>query len=61
MSVFVKGEVDPAFRAVREVFESSFADGRNTGAAVAVIVDGRTVVDLWGGVADTRANTATTR
>ncbi|WP_433561428.1 serine hydrolase domain-containing protein [Nocardia sp. CA-151230] len=56
MSGFVKGEVDPAFRAVREVFESSFAEGRNVGAAVAVFVDGRAVVDLWGGVADTRAN-----
>ncbi|MFE2997144.1 serine hydrolase domain-containing protein [Nocardia sp. NPDC059246] len=56
MSGFVKGEVDPAFRAVREVFESSFADGQNAGAAVAVFVDGRAVVDLWGGVADARAN-----
>ncbi|MFE3258015.1 serine hydrolase domain-containing protein [Nocardia sp. NPDC059091] len=56
MNGFVKGEVDPAFRAVREVFESSFADGRNAGAAVAVFVDGRAVVDLWGGVADARAN-----
>ncbi|WP_433593662.1 serine hydrolase domain-containing protein [Nocardia sp. CA-145437] len=56
MSGFVDGQVDPAFRAVRDVFEASFADGRNAGAAVAVFVDGRPVVDLWGGLADTRAN-----
>ncbi|WP_433672233.1 serine hydrolase domain-containing protein [Nocardia sp. CA-136227] len=55
MSGFVEGQVDPAFRAVREVFEASFADGANAGAAVAVFVDGRPVVDLWGGLADTRA------
>ncbi len=50
----VDGWVDPAFRTVREVFEASFADGQNAGAAVTVFVNGRAVVDLWGGVADTR-------
>lgn len=50
----VDGWVDPAFRAVREVFEASFADGRNVGAAVAAFVGGRAVVDLWGGLADAR-------
>ncbi|MBC7301495.1 MAG: beta-lactamase family protein [Nocardia sp.] len=54
MSGFVDGQVDPAFQAVRDVFEASFADGQNSGAAVAVYVDGRAVVDLWGGVADAR-------
>ncbi|MFC7429404.1 serine hydrolase domain-containing protein [Nocardia tengchongensis] len=56
MNGFVDGQVDPAFRAVRDVFEASFADGQNAGAAVAVFVDGRPVVDLWGGVADARTN-----
>lgn len=54
MGEFVDGWVDPAFRAVRDVFEASFADGQNVGAAVAVFVRGRAVVDLWGGVADSR-------
>lgn len=54
MDGLVDGWVDPAFRAVRDVFEASFADGQNAGAAVAVFVGGRAVVDLWGGVADTR-------
>ena len=55
------GWVDPAFRAVREVFEASFADGQNVGAAVAVFVGGRAVVDLWGGVADSRTGRPWTR
>ncbi|MQY17770.1 serine hydrolase domain-containing protein [Nocardia macrotermitis] len=54
MSGIVDGRVDPAFQAVREIFEASFADGRNTGAAMAVYLDGRPVVDLWGGIADAR-------
>ncbi|WP_430334055.1 serine hydrolase domain-containing protein [Rhodococcus sp. ACT016] len=48
----VQGQCDSAFDGVRQVFEESFADGRNLGAAVAVFADGRPVVDLWGGVAD---------
>jgi CubicO group peptidase (beta-lactamase class C family) len=54
----VDGWVDPAFGAVREVFEAGFADGRNLGAAVAAFVRGRAVVDLWGGVADARTGRA---
>ncbi|WP_235871223.1 serine hydrolase domain-containing protein [Rhodococcus spongiicola] len=50
----VQGHCDSAFDGVREVFEESFADGWNLGAAVAVFVDGLPVVDLWGGVADRR-------
>ncbi|WP_280430513.1 hypothetical protein [Nocardia brasiliensis] len=46
MNRLVHGHVDPAFRAVREIFEASFDDGQNTGAAVAVFVAGRAVVDL---------------
>ncbi|GAB2547471.1 serine hydrolase domain-containing protein [Nocardia heshunensis] len=55
MTVGVYGEVDPAFGAVREVFEASFADGQNLGASVAVFMDGRPVVELWGGIADAKS------
>ncbi|MDH6194118.1 CubicO group peptidase (beta-lactamase class C family) [Mycobacterium frederiksbergense] len=48
------GSADPAFAGVREVFEASFVDGLNWGASVAVVIGGRPVVDLWGGVADIR-------
>jgi CubicO group peptidase (beta-lactamase class C family) len=61
MSWRVDGWADPAFEAVREVFEASFADGQNVGAAVAVFVGGRAVVDLWGGLADARTGRAWVR
>ncbi|WP_119729350.1 serine hydrolase domain-containing protein [Thermomonospora amylolytica] len=50
----VQGHCDPAFKAVRETFEESFARGRELGAGVAVYADGRLVAELWGGVADRR-------
>jgi CubicO group peptidase (beta-lactamase class C family) len=49
------GSCDPAFMAVREVFDASLAAGDDLGAAVSVYLDGRCVVDLWGGVADKRS------
>ncbi len=48
----IDGECDPRFARVREVFAESFSSKLALGAAVAVVVDGRPVVDLWGGVAD---------
>jgi len=54
----MNGWADPAFREVREIFAASFADGGNTGAAVAVFVGGRAVVDLWSGLADARTGRA---
>jgi CubicO group peptidase (beta-lactamase class C family) len=52
------GTCDAAFAAVREAFEASLATGDDVGAAVAVSVDGRPVVDLWGGPADAGAGRA---
>lgn len=46
------GSCDARFARVREVFAAGFADGCELGAAVAVEVGGRRVVDLWGGWAD---------
>ncbi|MER6029579.1 serine hydrolase domain-containing protein [Streptomyces sp. NPDC001851] len=47
------GHCDARFAAVREAFEENFRERGELGAAVAVTVDGATVVDLWGGWADT--------
>ncbi|WP_439815743.1 serine hydrolase domain-containing protein [Zavarzinia sp. CC-PAN008] len=47
-----EGYCDSRFRAVREVFEQSFASGQEVGAGVAIALDGRLVVDLWGGSRD---------
>lgn len=38
-----------AFTAVRDVFADNFARGEEVGASVAVMLDGRSVIDLWGG------------
>lgn len=49
------GRVDPGFEPVREVFAGHFQRSdvyAEVGAAVAVYVKGRCVVDLWGGHAD---------
>jgi CubicO group peptidase (beta-lactamase class C family) len=48
----VQGLCDARFARVREVFADSFASGAETGSSVAVTVDGRPLVDLWGGSAD---------
>ncbi|MGW0763498.1 serine hydrolase domain-containing protein [Streptomyces sp. NPDC002814] len=48
----VHGHCDARFTAVRTAFEENFRDRGELGAAVAVTVDGRAVVDLWGGWAD---------
>jgi CubicO group peptidase (beta-lactamase class C family) len=47
----VDGTCDAAFTAVRDAFAANFAIGE-IGAACAIAVDGRVVVDIWGGYAD---------
>jgi len=48
----VQGTADPRFAAVREEFDRNFAERDEVGASVCVTVDGKTVVDLWGGIAN---------
>jgi CubicO group peptidase (beta-lactamase class C family) len=48
------GLCDPRFQLVRDEFDRNFRDRGEVGASVCVMVDGRPVVDLWGGVADRR-------
>jgi CubicO group peptidase (beta-lactamase class C family) len=48
----VRGTCAPRFELVRQEFERNFAERGESGAAVAIIVDGEAVVDLWGGAAD---------
>jgi CubicO group peptidase (beta-lactamase class C family) len=49
--VEIHGTCDPRFERVKEAFAKSFAQGE-VGAAVSVVVDGETVVDLWAGHRD---------
>ena len=48
----VHGSCAPPFARMREVLAASLASGADLGASVAVVVKGQTVVDLWGGWAD---------
>lgn len=48
----VDGDVDDGFGPVADAFRANFAAGAEVGAACAVYVDGRPVVDLWGGYRD---------
>lgn len=54
----VTGFVQSGFEAIVETFVANFADRGDLGAATAVYVDGRIVVDLWGGIADRRTGRA---
>ena len=52
MAVKIEGTCEPRFQRVKEIFADSFEHGIEIGAAVAAVVDGKTVFDLWGGYAD---------
>jgi len=48
----VQGTCDPRFEAVRTVFAERIDANQEVGAAIAFVLDGELVVDLWGGYAD---------
>lgn len=50
----VEGTVAPGFEAVADAFAGAFEGLPEMGGALAVRVEGRSVLDLWGGVADSR-------
>jgi len=50
--VLIEGTCDPRFANVKEAFAENLTKRNEYGAAVAVTVGGRMVVDLWGGYAD---------
>lgn len=52
MTVKVQGICDPRFNAVRDLLAASLERGDDTGASVAVTVEGELAVDIWGGWAD---------
>lgn len=57
MGVAISGTVAEGFEPVRTAFEANFRERKEIGAAVAVVVDGELVVDLWAGTADTATDT----
>jgi len=48
----IGGTCDPRFAPVREAFIGNFRERGEPGGAVALMVDGRLVCDLWGGFRD---------
>src|SRR5437773_1203492 len=51
-TVNIEGTCGFRFRAVEDAFRQNFERVGEVGASVAVMVDGKTVVDLWGGHMD---------
>src|SRR3979411_640196 len=49
MSVQVEGHVEPGFEGVRAAFARNFTEHGDVGAGYCLHVEGRKVVDLWGG------------
>jgi len=45
----ISGFCDAHFQTVADAFESNFRERDEVGASVSISVDGKTVVDLWGG------------
>ena len=52
MDIRIEGECDPRFLAVKQAFAENFVSRAELGAALCVMIDGRSVVDLWGGHVD---------
>lgn len=48
----VSGTWDSAFKDVADAFEANFEAGLEVGASCSVVVDGRCVLDVWGGRTD---------
>ncbi len=52
----IHGYCDPAFNKVKTAFLDNFHQKKETGAAFALDVEGKTVVDIWAGFADFSKN-----
>src|SRR5215510_13596404 len=49
LTTAVQGTCDSVFTALKEALEANLASGEEVGASLAVNIDGKTLVDLWGG------------
>ncbi|CAL5871752.1 uncharacterized protein PFLUO_LOCUS6005 [Penicillium psychrofluorescens] len=48
----VQGYCEPAFNPVRDLLQQRIAEGNEVGASLCVNIDGKNVLDIWGGYAD---------
>ena len=60
MSISLSGRVAAGFEPVAEAFAAAFDDRPAMGAALHVVLEGESVVNLWAGVADARSGRAWT-
>ena len=51
-TIEIQGVCKDGFQRVKDVFADNFADHGEIGAALSLVVDGKLVVDIWGGYAD---------
>lgn len=56
MTANIDGTTTAKFERVKDEFARNFAERGEVGASVCVSVNGETVVDLWGGIADPATN-----
>ncbi len=52
----IDGTCKKGFERVAETFTKNFAEKGELGASLCLTVGGETVVDLWGGIADSKTN-----
>lgn len=57
----VQGQCDPLFSKVKHILEQNIASGEELGASICINIDGRNVVDMWGGFADAKRTQPWTR
>lgn len=48
----VHGSCDSAFDSVRDLLQQRLTEGNEVGASLCINIDGKNVLDLWGGYAD---------
>ena len=48
----IEGECDKRFENVKKAFAENFEKRGELGAAVSIVLDGKPLIDLWGGHAD---------
>ncbi len=48
----VRGQCDPRFQRMADIFAHNFDEGLELGASLAVTLEGELVLDLWGGYQD---------
>jgi CubicO group peptidase (beta-lactamase class C family) len=52
LTTMIDGIYDPRFKGVQDALAQNLSDRNEIGEAVSVVINGKTVIDLWGGYKD---------